>query len=230
MFRGCCYIEVWVWGFFFITGEEEDLYADEMCDAFCDIEETDSGFKTSMDVPSVYFKYIIGKRGETKKRLENETRTRIRIPKQGEEGEIGIYTFTNETKTYQQILIIRHRINKHIIYWFMINGDIRIMSSRINLISLNGQILEYCSLWHYLSFSITIKHIFLAVIVGKEKKGVTSARSRVQILVESARQKQPFTHFLSIPITSKDITKSFYTFKEEVLLSCEKVREKITSL
>ena len=42
-----------------------------------------------MDVPSAYFKFIIGKKAETKKRIENETKTQLRIPKQGEEGEIG---------------------------------------------------------------------------------------------------------------------------------------------
>lgn len=34
-------------------------------------------------------RYIIGKKGETKKRLETETRTSISIPKLGVEGEIG---------------------------------------------------------------------------------------------------------------------------------------------
>lgn len=34
-------------------------------------------------------RYIIGKKGETKKRLETETRTSISIPKPGMEGEIG---------------------------------------------------------------------------------------------------------------------------------------------
>lgn len=34
-------------------------------------------------------RYIIGKKGETKKRLETETRTSISIPKPGVEGEIG---------------------------------------------------------------------------------------------------------------------------------------------
>lgn len=34
-------------------------------------------------------RYIIGKKGETKKRLEAETRTSISIPKPGVEGEIG---------------------------------------------------------------------------------------------------------------------------------------------
>ena len=44
-----------------------------------------------MDVPSAYFKFIIGKKGETRKRIENETKTQVRIPKQGEEGEIGTF-------------------------------------------------------------------------------------------------------------------------------------------
>ncbi|XP_042719455.1 activating signal cointegrator 1 complex subunit 1 isoform X3 [Lagopus leucura] len=73
--------------------EEEDFYtgpsdcADEPCDAFV-VEETEKGFQCRVEVPSPLYKYIIGKKGETKKRLETETRTSISIPKPGVEGEI----------------------------------------------------------------------------------------------------------------------------------------------
>ena len=67
-----------------------DVYCDEACDAATSqIEETENGFRLSLDVPSDYWKFIIGKKGETKKRLENETRTQIKIPGRGREGEIG---------------------------------------------------------------------------------------------------------------------------------------------
>lgn len=42
-------------------------------------------------------RYIIGKKGETKKRLETETRTSISIPKPGVEGEIGKCSFTGSS-------------------------------------------------------------------------------------------------------------------------------------
>lgn len=35
------------------------------------------------------YRYIIGKKGETRKRLESNTKTSISIPKQGVEGQIG---------------------------------------------------------------------------------------------------------------------------------------------
>ena len=77
---------------------EEDSYADELVNDSLNIEQTDNSFRLRILIPSVYFKYIIGKRGETKRRLENDTRTQIRIPKQGEEGNIGklpIYVLIN---------------------------------------------------------------------------------------------------------------------------------------
>lgn len=41
-------------------------------------------------LPTLYLhRYIIGKKGEMKKKLETETRTSISIPKLGEEGAIG---------------------------------------------------------------------------------------------------------------------------------------------
>ena len=72
-----------------------DEYADETCAAgyFKDIESTAAGYQLKVQLPSVFYKYIIGKRGETKKRLETETRTLIKIPRQHEEGDIGIFLF-----------------------------------------------------------------------------------------------------------------------------------------
>jgi hypothetical protein len=38
---------------------------------------------------SLYYRHIVGKRGDTKKKIEVETKTSINIPKHGHEGEIG---------------------------------------------------------------------------------------------------------------------------------------------
>jgi len=72
-----------------------DEYADESCtvDAIDDIESTAAGYQLKIQLPSVFFKYIIGKKGETKKRLESETRTQIKVPRQREEGDIGMFWF-----------------------------------------------------------------------------------------------------------------------------------------
>nr|XP_016847684.1 PREDICTED: activating signal cointegrator 1 complex subunit 1 isoform X1 [Anolis carolinensis]XP_016847685.1 PREDICTED: activating signal cointegrator 1 complex subunit 1 isoform X1 [Anolis carolinensis] len=131
--------------------EEEDFYAapgdaaDEPCDAFM-IEETERGYRCAMDIPSPLYKYIIGKKGETKKKLETETRTSINIPGPGVEGEI--------------------------------------------------------------------------VITGQHRNGVVSARTRIDVLAESFRKKQPFTHFLSIALNQAAIQEKFLQFKEEVLEKC----------
>ena len=42
-----------------------------------------------MEVPSLLYRFIIGKRGDTKRKIEKETGTQIMIPRQGEEGEVG---------------------------------------------------------------------------------------------------------------------------------------------
>ncbi|XP_071420505.1 activating signal cointegrator 1 complex subunit 1 isoform X3 [Pithys albifrons albifrons] len=93
-------------------------------------------------------RYIIGKKGETKKRLETETRTSISIPKPGVEGEI--------------------------------------------------------------------------VITGQHRSGVASARTRIDVLLDSFRKKQPFTHFLSLALNQPAIQEKFLQFKEEVLEKCSK--------
>nr|XP_020505650.1 activating signal cointegrator 1 complex subunit 1 [Labrus bergylta] len=125
--------------------ESEDVAEDESCDTTC-IEQTDKGYRCAIDVPSVLYKYIIGKKGETRRRLESDTKTSIGIPKQGVEGQI--------------------------------------------------------------------------VITGSHKAAVSSAVTRVEVLVESFRKKQPFTHFLSFPLNDAKVQEGFLTFKEEVLKQC----------
>lgn len=123
----------------------EDLIEDETCDTHC-IEQTEKGFRCAIDVPSVLYKYVIGKKGETRRRLEFDTKTSISIPKQGIEGQI--------------------------------------------------------------------------VITGGHKSAVASALTRVELLIDSFRKKQPFTHFLSFPLNDPRIQEGFLKFKEEVLEKC----------
>ncbi|XP_072229374.1 activating signal cointegrator 1 complex subunit 1 [Leuresthes tenuis] len=125
--------------------ESEELAEDEACDIDF-IEQTEKGYRCAIDVPSVLYKYIIGKKGETRRRLEFDTKTSISIPKQGVEGQI--------------------------------------------------------------------------VITGSQKAAVSSAVTRLEVLVESFRRKQPFTHFLSFPLNDSKIKEGFLRFKDEVLQQC----------
>ncbi|KAM9837324.1 activating signal cointegrator 1 complex subunit 1 [Aulostomus maculatus] len=125
--------------------ESEEFEVDEGCDTHL-IEQTDKGFRCAIDVPSVLYKYIIGKKGETRRRLEFDTKTSISIPKQGVEGQI--------------------------------------------------------------------------VITGSHKAAVSSALMRIELLIESFRKKQPFTHFLSFPLNDPKVQEGFLKFKDEVLQQC----------
>ncbi|KAM8923946.1 activating signal cointegrator 1 complex subunit 1 [Pelodytes ibericus] len=133
--------------------EEEEFYRepvqclDEPCDDIT-VEETEKGFQCSIDLPSQLFKYIIGKKGETKRNLESDTRTSIGIPRPGMEGSI--------------------------------------------------------------------------VITGQHRNGVISARTRIELLAETFRKKQPFTHFLSFALNQPEVQERFLQFKEEVLSKCSK--------
>ena len=63
----------------------------------------------------------------------------------------------------------------------------------------------------------------VTVINGRDKKGIVSAKSRIDILVYSARTKQPFTHFLSFPVHFDGLQKRFEEFKNAVLEDCKGV-------
>lgn len=63
----------------------------------------------------------------------------------------------------------------------------------------------------------------LTVITGSHKSAVSSALTRVEVLVDSFRRKQPFTHFLSFPLNDPKIQEGFLQFKDEVLQKCAEV-------
>uniref|UniRef100_A0A8C4QV89 K Homology domain-containing protein n=1 Tax=Eptatretus burgeri TaxID=7764 RepID=A0A8C4QV89_EPTBU len=64
-----------------------DFPADEPSEYDLSMEKTEKGFHTSMHIPSVLCKHIVGKKGETRRRIEHETKTQISIPGPGIEGE-----------------------------------------------------------------------------------------------------------------------------------------------
>uniref|UniRef100_A0A0N8C0X7 Activating signal cointegrator 1 complex subunit n=1 Tax=Daphnia magna TaxID=35525 RepID=A0A0N8C0X7_9CRUS len=55
------------------------------------------------------------------------------------------------------------------------------------------------------------------VITGFNAKDVTSAFVRVSLVVSNARKRMPFTHFVSIPLTTPNIKVRFIQFKNDVL-------------
>ncbi|CAG4998640.1 unnamed protein product [Parnassius apollo] len=80
--------------------QEHDLYENEMAfqdvgdddiDDRFEIVEIDNRFYTSFHVSKHYFGSIIGKKGIMKSRIEKDTKTNIKIPKQGEAGDIAIF-------------------------------------------------------------------------------------------------------------------------------------------
>nr|XP_048307688.1 activating signal cointegrator 1 complex subunit 1 isoform X3 [Myodes glareolus] len=120
-------------------------YSDEPCDAY-EVEQTPQGFRATVSAPSLLYKHIVGKRGDTKKKIEMETKTSISIPKPGQEGEI--------------------------------------------------------------------------VITGQHRNGVISARTRIDVLLDTFRRRQPFTHFLSFFLNEVEVQERFLKFQEEVLEKC----------
>nr|CAH0100675.1 unnamed protein product [Daphnia galeata] len=54
-------------------------------------------------------------------------------------------------------------------------------------------------------------------ITGMNAKDVTSAFVRINLIVSNARKRMPFTHFVSIPLSTPDIKTRFLQFKNDVL-------------
>ena len=54
-----------------------------------EVVPVESGYLLKMDIPSVFYKYIIGKGGAVKRDIERDTDCSIHIPRQGEVGLVG---------------------------------------------------------------------------------------------------------------------------------------------
>merc|ERR1719150_2752937 len=55
------------------------------------------------------------------------------------------------------------------------------------------------------------------------RAGVAQAANRIDVIVATARQKQPFTHSLSIPVNTASVQENFLRFKSSVLETVEDV-------
>eukprot|EP00794_Sanderia_malayensis_P011270 gene11270-12450_t len=131
----------------------ETYWEDEMCDdeESCMVERTNQGYKVNVpDIPSFYFKFICGRKNQTKSRIETETKTKISIPRPGVEGDV--------------------------------------------------------------------------VVTGNDKNGVVSAKTRIELLVDSARLKQRPTHFISIPLACESTVACLEDFKNTVIEHCSECR------
>lgn len=58
------------------------------------------------------------------------------------------------------------------------------------------------------------------VVSGVTKESVAKARRRMELIALAARQKQQFTHFLSLPINSDTVQRGFLHFQDQVLKEC----------
>ena len=73
------------------------VYADDVYDEGEDIEEGMTGieklrsgnYQLKLNIPSTFYKYIIGKEGKTKKRIERDTECYLRLPSKGKLGDVG---------------------------------------------------------------------------------------------------------------------------------------------
>ena len=113
--------------------------------------------KQNIDCPPVLMKYVIGRGGEKKKQIEQETHTRIIIP---------------DRKTPNRPIIV-----------------------------------EALSSVEQLNSAIT----------------------RIQMIIDTGREKEPFTHFVSIPISNEAICRNFNHFKDAILTTGFCQSQRITS-
>ena len=60
------------------------------------------------------------------------------------------------------------------------------------------------------------------VIIGHDRKGVITARRRINLLIAASRKRLTYTHFLSIPLNEGHVIMKFNMFKNDVLTNSGK--------
>lgn len=60
------------------------------------------------------------------------------------------------------------------------------------------------------------------LVSGRERDAVLTARGRIALIVEAARERLPFSHFLSVPVAqlAPDVKTAFEDFRARVLDLC----------
>ncbi len=71
---------------------------------------------------------------------------------------------------------------------------------------------------------------YFLVISGPNEQGVMSAKTRIELIVDTARTKTKPTHFISIPLACESTVARFNEFKEIVLEQCSQVCNKLILL
>ena len=66
-------------------GEEEEDLAEQLKGAE---PIPGGGIRLRMDIPEVFYRYIIGRQGTTKRTIENDTGCRITVPGRGRTGDV----------------------------------------------------------------------------------------------------------------------------------------------
>ncbi|XP_040098442.1 activating signal cointegrator 1 complex subunit 1 isoform X3 [Oryx dammah] len=141
--------------------EEDDYYqglmecAEEPCETY-DVVQTPQGFRCTVKAPSLLYKHIVGKRGDTRKKLEVETKTSISIPKPGQEGEIVITgqhrSGVISARTRIDVLLLTFRRKQpftHFLAFFLNEAEVQ-----ERFLKFQEEVLEKCSMDHGVDSSI----------------------------------------------------------------------------
>ncbi|XP_053614671.1 activating signal cointegrator 1 complex subunit 1 isoform X2 [Plodia interpunctella] len=158
--------------------QEHDLYENETTMNIPEDEHEEEGFEvkqidndrytTSLHVSKHYIGYIIGKKGAMRSRIERDTRTDIKIPRQGQTGDITIFG-----SSVANVKAARKRINTIVMSMRMKQRSTHFISIPVNgqLVMKNfekfkEEVLKRCSMCRGVEDSLFIKGSKLHVTVG----------------------------------------------------------------
>ncbi|KAM6186095.1 activating signal cointegrator 1 complex subunit 1 isoform 1-T1 [Rhynchocyon petersi] len=171
--------------------DDEDFFEggaecpEEPCEAYV-VVQTQQGFQCSIRAPSLLYKHIVGKRGDTKKKLETETKTTINIPRPGQEGDIVItgQHRSGVVSARTRIDVLLHTFRRkqpftHFLAFYLNEADVQ-----ERFLKFQEEVLEKCSMDRGVNGTIFQKpkklHLTIGVLVLLSEQEIQQTRELLQ--------------------------------------------------
>ena len=139
-------------------------------DADIIVDSKTGKFRIEMNIASAYYGYIIGKNGEQKKRLENETRTSIAIPPRHIQRDDAIVNLQSDKKSNiisckNRILLIVNNARQKQQFNHLITFPLVFESLKERLRIFKDEVIKKCSNDRGVDASVMMQLTYLKIVI-----------------------------------------------------------------
>ena len=170
--------------------EEKSTSCMDKVEDFLNVKHLPNGqYELELNIPSVFFKYVIGRMGKTRQMIEKDTKAKLIIPRQGEEGPIKLQASTkralNSAKQRVEVIAWSNRQKEEPTHFVGIALHSDVVQEKI--LEFKRKVLDTCGKCEGIEqdlFQLPIKmHLTLAVLrlfsADEEQEAISSIEQAV---------------------------------------------------